>query len=134
MAYNTPSNLRYAATHEWILADGDQVTIGITDYAQHALGDVVFVDLPEVGGTLERGDVFGAVDSVKASSELYAPVGGEVVEVNEALNDAPEKVNADPYGEGWMIKIRAANLEADRGSLMDAAAYEQHAAAEESNH
>ncbi len=134
MAYQTPSNLLYAATHEWVSSDGDQITVGITDYAQHALGDVVFVELPEVGRTLEQGESFGAVESVKAASDVYAPVGGEVIEVNQALEDAPETVNSDPYAAGWMIKLRARDFEGERGALMDAAAYEKHAAEEESNH
>ncbi len=134
MAYQTPSNLLYAATHEWVSSDGDQITVGITDYAQHALGDVVFVELPEVGRTLEQGESFGAVESVKAASDVYAPVGGEVIEVNQALEDVPETVNSDPYAAGWMIKLRARDFEGERGALMDAAAYEKHAAEEESNH
>ncbi len=134
MAYQTPSNLLYAATHEWISSDGDEITVGISDYAQHALGDVVFVELPEVGRTLEQGEAFGAVESVKAASDVYAPVGGEVIEINRALEDAPETVNSDPYAAGWMIKLRARDFEGERGALMDAAAYEKHAAEEESNH
>ncbi len=134
MAYQTPSNLLYAATHEWVSSDGDQITVGISDYAQHALGDVVFVELPELGRTLEQGEAFGAVESVKAASDVYAPVGGEVIEVNQALEDAPETVNSDPYAAGWMIKLRARDFEGERGALMDAAAYEKHAAEEESNH
>ena len=134
MAYQTPSNLLYAATHEWVSSDGEEITVGISDYAQHALGDVVFVELPEVGRTLEQREVFGAVESVKAASDVYAPVGGEVIEVNQALEDAPETVNSDPYAAGWMIKLRARDFEGERGALMDAAAYEKHAAEEESNH
>jgi glycine cleavage system H protein len=134
MAYQTPSNLLYAATHEWVSSDGDEITVGISDYAQHALGDVVFVELPEVGRTLEQGEAFGAVESVKAASDVYAPVGGEVIEINRALEDAPETVNSDPYAAGWMIKLRARDFEGERGALMDAAAYEKHAAEEESNH
>ncbi len=133
MAYKTPSNLLFASSHEWVTTDGDEVTVGITDYAQHALGDVVFVELPDVGRTLEQGDTFGAVESVKAASDLYAPVSGEVLEVNEALVDAPETVNSDPYTAGWMIKLRPRDFEKERASLMDAAAYEQHVANEESN-
>ena len=133
MAYKTPANLLYASSHEWVTTDGDEVTVGITDYAQHALGDVVFVELPDVGRTLEQGDTFGAVESVKAASDLYAPVSGEVLEVNEALVDAPETVNSDPYTAGWMIKLRPRDFENERASLMDAAAYEQHVANEESN-
>ena len=134
MPYETPSNLLYASTHEWVTTDGDTVTVGITDYAQHALGDVVFVDLPEVGRTLEQGESFGAVESVKAASDIYAPISGEVVAVNEALLDAPETVNTEPYKGGWMLKLRPRDLESERGALMDAAAYEQHAADEESKH
>ena len=134
MAYETPSNLLYAPTHEWASSDGDQILVGITDYAQHALGDVVFVDLPEVGRTLEQGEVFGAVESVKAASDVYAPVGGEVIEVNETLVDTPEIVNREPYAAGWMIKLRARDFEGERGRLMGAAAYNKHAADEESNH
>src|SRR6187455_2164493 len=107
MAYKTPSELLYATTHEWVSSDGDQIIVGISDYAQHALGDVVFVELPEVGSTLEQGQSFGAVESVKAASDVYAPVSGEVIEINEALVDAPETVNSDPYAAGWMIKLRA---------------------------
>jgi glycine cleavage system H protein len=108
--------------------------VGITDYAQQALGDVVFVELPDVGRTLEQGETFGAVESVKAASDLYAPVSGEVLEVNEVLLDVPETVNNDPYGAGWMIKLRSRDSQNERGSLMDAAAYEQHVANEESSH
>ncbi|MDQ5852825.1 MAG: glycine cleavage system protein GcvH [Chloroflexota bacterium] len=131
MAYKTPPNLLYSSSHEWVTTDGEEVTVGITDYAQHALGDVVFVELPEVGRTLEQGDIFGVVESVKAASDLYVPVSGEVIEINETLVDAPDTVNNDPYGAGWMIKLRARDFENERGTLMDAAAYEQFAASEE---
>ena len=134
MAYKTPSNLLYTSSHEWVTTDGDEVRVGITDYAQQALGDVVFVELPDVGRTLEQGETFGAVESVKAASDLYAPVSGEILEVNEVLLDVPETVNNDPYGAGWMIKLRTRDSENERGSLMDAAAYEQHVANEESSH
>ncbi len=134
MAYKTPPNLLYSSSHEWVTTDGEEVTVGITDYAQHALGDVVFVELPEVGRTLEQGDIFGVVESVKAASDLNAPVSGEVTAINEALVNAPETVNSDPYGEGWIIKLRASDFEHERGSLMDATAYEQHAAEEEAGH
>jgi glycine cleavage system H protein len=134
MAYTTPAELLYAKTHEWVLYENDEATVGITDYAQHALGDVVFVDLPDVGRTLEKGESFGAVESVKAASDVYAPIGGEITAVNEALWDAPETVNADPYGAGWIIKLRAASFEDDRADLLEAATYEQHAAEEESKH
>ncbi len=103
---SVPGDLQYTKSHEWVRTEGDTATIGITDHAQDELGDVVFVELPEAGTTFEAGDSFGAVESVKAVSDLYAPVGGEVVEVNEALGDAPEKINEDPYGEGWILKLR----------------------------
>jgi glycine cleavage system H protein len=96
---------RYVRTHEWVRWDGDEIVCGITDYAQDTLSDVVYVELPEVGDVLETGDTFGVVESVKAASDLYMPVGGEISEVNEALEDAPEVINQDPYGEGWMIRI-----------------------------
>ena len=134
MAYNTPSDLLYSVTHEWVTTEGDEVTVGISDYAQHALGDVVFVELPEVGSTVSKGESFGVVESVKAASDLNAPVSGEVTAINEALHNAPEAVNSDPYGEGWMIKLRVSDFEHERGSLMDATAYEQHAAEEEAGH
>ena len=118
-----PDTLRYTATHEWLRVDGDRATIGITDHAQHELGDVVYLELPPVGRSFQAGAVFGTVDSVKAVSDLYCPVSGEVVEVNEPLQDAPEGINSSPYDNGWMIVVRMANpSEAD--SLMDAAAYE----------
>jgi glycine cleavage system H protein len=101
-----PEDLQYTKSHEWVRAEGDTVTIGITDHAQEELGDVVFVELPEEGGTIEAGDSFGTVESVKAVSDLYSPVGGEVVEVNSSLENAPEKINDDPYGEGWIVKLR----------------------------
>jgi glycine cleavage system H protein len=96
---------RYVRSHEWVRRDGEVVVCGITDHAQDSLSDVVYVELPEVGDVLETGDMFGVVESVKAASDLYMPVGGEVVEVNEALEDAPELINQDPYGEGWMIRV-----------------------------
>jgi glycine cleavage system H protein len=132
--YNTPEELSYAKTHEWVRADGDEVTIGITDYAQHALGDVVFAELPDVGRTLSAGEAFGVVESVKAASDVYAPISGEVTAINEALLDAPETINSDPYGEGWMLKLRATDLEADRAKLLDAAGYQQHVEDEASKH
>lgn len=117
-----PDHLRYTKDHEWIAIEGSTGTIGITWFAQKELGDVVFVDLPKVGAVLKAGDEFGTIESVKAVSELYAPTGGEVTEVNEALNDHPETVNQDPYGKGWILKIRLADP-AEAASLMDAAAY-----------
>jgi glycine cleavage system H protein len=102
---NAPQHLKYTEEHEWARVEGNRVTIGITDFAQHELGDIVFVELPEVGATVESGEPFGSVESVKTVSELYAPVSGKVVEVNEALIDAPEKVNESPYEDGWMIVV-----------------------------
>ncbi|MFI0471264.1 glycine cleavage system protein GcvH [Halomonas sp. HMF6819] len=120
---NLPSNLRYAKSHEWVLDNEDgTVTVGITDHAQKALGDVVFVELPEVGQTLSKGDEFGVIESVKAASDLYAPVNGEVVEVNEALDDAPETVNEAPYESGWIMKVRIDDGDLD--DLLDADAYQ----------
>jgi len=100
-----PDDLQYTKSHEWVRAEDGAVTIGITDHAQEELGDVVFVELPDVGDTIGAGDSFGTVESVKAVSDLYTPVGGEVVEVNSSLEDAPEKINDDPYGEGWIVKL-----------------------------
>lgn len=133
-SYNTPTDLQYAKTHEWVRIDGDEVVVGISDYAQHALGDVVFAELPEVGRTLTAGEPFGVVESVKAASDVYAPVGGEVTAINEALLDAPETLNTDPYDSGWMLKLKPSNLEAERANLLDAAAYEQHVEDEASKH
>ena len=103
---NIPENLLYSKDHEWLSRDDDVVTLGITDYAQHELGDVVFVELPEIGQSLSAEDAFGSLEAVKAVSEAFTPVAGEVTEVNESLLDAPEKVNSDPYGEGWIIRLR----------------------------
>lgn len=126
---NTPEDNRYARSHEYLHIEGDTGTIGITDYAQKELGDVVFVELPQVGTQLEMGDELGSIESVKAVSELFSPVGGEVVEVNEALADKPELVNTDPYGDGWMIKIKLADAsEADE--LMGAEEYDEYVEAE----
>ncbi len=116
------STLRYTKDHEWIRLDGETATIGITNYAQEQLGDVVFVELPEVGKEVAAGDEAAVVESVKAASEVYAPVAGEVVEVNEALTDAPDKVNEDPQGDGWFVKIKLADKTALDG-LMDEDAY-----------
>ena len=111
----------YTETHEWVSVDGDVATIGITDYAQSQLGDVVFLELPSVGRMLEAGDSFGVVESVKAASDLYSPVAGTVLEVNQSLGDSPETVNRDPLGEGWLIKVR---LNGDPGEgLLDEAGY-----------
>ena len=101
-----PDDFRYSESHEWVKADGDKVKIGITDYAQDQLGDIVFVEMPEVGATFEKGAEFGTVESVKAVSELYIPIAGEVVAVNAALEDAPELINNSPYTDGWMIQVK----------------------------
>jgi glycine cleavage system H protein len=116
-----PDDLQYTKSHEWVRAEEGTVTIGITDHAQEELGDVVFVELPDVGDTIGAGDSFGTVESVKAVSELYTPVGGEVVEVNSSLEDAPEKINDDPYGEGWIVKLSTSE-EAD---LLSSEEYEK---------
>jgi glycine cleavage system H protein len=121
MAY--PTNYRYTKEHEWVSVQGDIATIGITDYAQHELGDVVFAEVPKVGAKIEAGKTFGTVESVKAVSDIYAPVSGEVTEANGVLQNTPEKINADPHGEGWLIKIKLSNP-AEVSGLMDAAAYE----------
>ncbi len=125
---SVPEDLQYTKSHEWVRTEGDTATIGITDHAQDELGDVVFVELPEVGATFDTGDSFGTVESVKAVSDLYTPVGGEVVEVNEALNDQPEKINEDPYGEGWIVRLSVSG----EGDLLSASDYEQFLEEEES--
>ena len=121
----TPEDSRYAKSHEYVHVESDVGTVGITDYAQKELGDVVFVELPQVGTQLEQGDELGSIESVKAVSELFAPVSGEVVEVNEALTEKPELVNTDPYGDGWMVRIKLATPE-EVGELMDAEEYEEY--------
>ncbi len=118
-----PADFRYTREHEWIDVKGGVATVGITDYAQHELGDVVFVELPKVGARVEKGKSFGTVESVKAVSEIYAPASGEVVEANANLQNTPEKINTDPHGAAWLIKMRLANP-ADLNGLMDAAAYQ----------
>ena len=123
MSFKTPTDLQYTRSHEWIRIEGDTATVGITDYAQDALGDVVYVELPDVGASFEAGATFGAVESVKAASDLYLPVAGEVLEVNSALVEQPEILNSDPYGEGWMLRIRVAP---GVGALMSAGAYEKY--------
>jgi glycine cleavage system H protein len=125
---SVPEELQYTKSHEWVRIEDDTATIGITDYAQEELGDIVYVELPEEGATFDAGDSFGTVESVKAVSDLYTPVGGEVVEVNEALSDNPEKINEDPYGDGWMVKLRVS----DEGDLLSASDYEQLLEEEES--
>jgi glycine cleavage system H protein len=118
---SVPGDLQYTRTHEWVRREGDSATVGITNHAQDELGDVVFVELPEEGATFGAGDAFGTIESVKAVSDLYAPVGGEVVEANSALEDAPEKVNEDPYGDGWIIRLRVSG----EGDLLSAEEYEK---------
>jgi glycine cleavage system H protein len=118
-----PDNLRYTKDHEWIRVEGDRGTIGITDYAQNQLGDVVFIELPAVGRAVSAGETFGTVESVKAVSELLSPVNGEVLEINGALVSAPEAVNTDPYGKGWMLVVKIEDA-AQVAGLMDAAAYQ----------
>jgi len=119
-----PTDLRYTPTHEWVRVEGDTATIGITDHAQAELGDIVYLELPEPGRVLAREEVFGTVESVKAVSDLYAPVSGEVVEANTAAADATETVNQDPYGAGWLIRVRLADP-TEFEALLDAASYEK---------
>jgi glycine cleavage system H protein len=119
---NVPEELRYSSDHEWVSRDGDVVRIGVTDYAQDALGDVVFVQVPTVGADVKAGDAFGEVESTKSVSDVYAPVSGTVVEINEALADAPQALNEDPYGEGWICAIRMSDP-SELDDLLDAAAY-----------
>lgn len=120
---NIPEGLRYSREHEWAKVEGDEATVGITYFAQDQLGDVVFIDLPEVGSSLAATAKFGEVESVKSVSDLFAPLTGEVTARNEAVVEAPEKVNSDPYGEGWLIKVKVADA-GEMDSLLDAAAYE----------
>ena len=121
---NFPADLRYTKDHEWIRVDGDIATIGITEFAQQELGDIVYVEIESVGKTLDGDSVFGSVEAVKTVSDLFLPVAGTITEVNPALAATPELVNSDPYGEGWMIKMKVNNA-ADVNNLMDAAAYSQ---------
>lgn len=127
---NIPSDLYYTKEHEWILVEDDIATIGITDYAQQELGDVVYVELPEEGQTLEAEDEFGSVESVKAVSEIYAPISGEVTEVNSDLEDNPELVNEDPYGDAWMIRIRMSD-ESQLDDLLTAEQYQEYISEEQ---
>jgi glycine cleavage system H protein len=126
---NVPEDLHYSKDHEWIRVEGDVGTIGITDHAQNSLGDVVYVELPKAGESFAAHESFGSVESVKAVSEIFTPVGGEVIEVNEALQDEPERVNTDPYGEGWMIRVRMTHP-GEVDSLLSAAEYEDFTKAE----
>jgi glycine cleavage system H protein len=128
-----PKDYRYSKEHEWIKVDGPIGTVGITDYAQHELGDVVFVELPKVGAKLKAGQSLGTVESVKAVSEIFTPVSGEVTETNAALVDAPEKINSDPHGSAWLVRIRLADPK-ELAGLMDAAAYEAYIAEKSKEH
>lgn len=121
---NFPDNLRYTKDHEWIRLEGDEAIVGITDFAQHELGDIVYVEIETVGQQLNAGDVFGTVEAVKTVSDLYLPVNGSVTEINPKLNSNPELVNNDPYGEGWMAKVKLSNA-SDVESLMNAEAYQK---------
>ena len=122
---NIPSDLRFCTSHEWLRLDGDVATVGISDHAQEELTDVVFVELPQVGRTVDAGDPTAVVESVKAASDIYAPVGGEIVEVNPEVEADPSLVNTDPYGKGWIFKLKIKNAD-DLDSLMDAAGYGAH--------
>ncbi|WP_435075339.1 glycine cleavage system protein GcvH [Halorubrum sp. HHNYT27] len=123
MSFEVPDELRYLESHEWTTTDGDTVRVGVSDFAQDELGDVVFVELPEVGDEITAGEPFGVVESIKAVSDLYAPVSGEVVAVNESLFDRPELVNEDPYGDGWMLEVDLADG-GDADGLLDADEYD----------
>ena len=122
---NVPENLHYSKDHEWLRVEGETGTVGITDHAQNSLGDVVYVELPKVGDSFGAHESFGSVESVKAVSELYLPVGGEVVEVNESLQDEPESVNTDPYGAGWMVRVQLSNP-GEVDGLLTSAEYEDY--------
>ena len=124
---NIPADLRYCASHEWIRLEGDIATVGISDHAQAELTDVVFVELPTIGRKVDAGDPTAVVESVKAASDIYAPIGGEVIEANDAVEADPSLVNTDPYGKGWIFKLRV-NDPADAARLMDASAYQSHIA------
>lgn len=122
---NIPDNLKYTKDHEWLSIDGDTATIGITDFAQGELGDIVYVEVETVGETLDKDEVFGTVEAVKTVSDLYLPLSGEILEFNENLEDEPEQVNEDPYGEGWMVKVKISNQD-EVNELMDAETYKAH--------
>ncbi len=119
-----PANLRYTNDHEWVLVEGNTATVGITDFAQHELGDIVYVDIPSVGKTLAANTIFGSVEAVKTVSDLYLPIGGSITEVNSSLNDNPQNVNSDPYGTGWIVKMTLTDASEVSG-LMDAEAYQK---------
>ena len=118
-----PSELKYSKDHEWVKVEGDIATVGVTDYAQSELGDIVFIDVDTEGEELEAGDVFGSIEAVKTVSDLFMPIAGEVVELNEALDDEPELVNQDPYGKGWIVKVKVSDV--DLSELLDADAYKE---------
>jgi glycine cleavage system H protein len=122
---NIPANLKYTKDHEWIKVDGNEATIGITDFAQSQLGDIVFIEIETVGENLNKEEVFGTIEAVKSVSDMFMPVSGEVLELNQKVIDSPDVVNKDPYGDGWMIKIKITNP-SELNSLMDAATYEPH--------
>jgi len=124
-----PENFRYTKEHEWVLADGDSGTVGITDHAQQELGDIVYVDLPKVESRIDAGKSLGSVESVKAVSDIYSPVSGEITEINESLADAPEKLNSDPHGDAWLVKIRLSNA-GEIQNLMSASDYQTYVGAE----
>lgn len=124
-----PESYRYTKEHEWVHVDGDHGTVGITDHAQHELGDIVFVDLPKLGAKVTKGHTFGSVESVKAVSDVYSPVSGEVSEVNELLSKSPEKLNEDPHGEAWLMKVKLADS-GEINELMSAADYQKYVGAE----
>jgi glycine cleavage system H protein len=125
-----PDTYRYTKEHEWVHIDGTSATIGITDHAQHELGDIVFVDLPKPGAKVTKGQTFGSVESVKAVSDIYAPISGEVVEANELLSKNPEKLNEDPHGEAWLIKVTISSDPGEADSLLSAADYQKYVGAE----
>lgn len=130
MSYKFDSQARYAKTHEWVRMEGDVAVVGVSDYAQHLLSDVVYVELPSEGDTVTQGQSLGTVESVKAAEDAYAPISGEVVEVNTALEANPEWVNEDPYGKAWLIKVKVSDP-GEANNLMDATAYEKYVAEEE---
>lgn len=120
---NVPQELLYTKDHEWVRLSGDVATVGVTDFAQGELGDVVFVQLPDVGKRVSQGEAFGTIEAVKAVADIYSPISGEVIEVNSALTDKPESMNQDPYGAGWVAKIKTSNFQTDKSHLLDPAAY-----------
>lgn len=124
---NFPADLKYTKDHEWAKVEGQTITVGITDHAQSALGDVVFVELPQLGRALKKGDTFGVVESIKAVSDLYAPITGKITAVNSALSGEPAKINSDPYGSAWLVKMEVTDP-ASMGELMDAGAYSKYVA------